>query len=296
MDIINQHIIRRLHLLSCVVVACVLAAHAGDSGKKEIGRTTEKEINVVLSTGFGKITVAKGEPEKVIIVEGYSKDESPEPVSVAYNIRGRIGYLDLSLGEGEHTQNRKKGSFKFSGLDGGKWDLRFSNAIPISFDVELGVAKGVFDLSGLQVKDFKLSAGASDVSLSFDAPNTSTIDEMIIECGVGKFEGRNLGNANFKSFRFEGGVGSAMLDFSGKIQNEVDVNIEVGLGVCTIILPNDVGAKVLFEESLVSKIDCDKSIRLSGEGQYLSDNFKSAAGRMNIHVDAGLGRVKVKRK
>lgn len=295
MNIIGQHIARQFQLLAWALAVFVAVAQAGDSGRKEIGRTTEKEINVVLSTGFGKITVAKGEPEKVFSIEGFSKGDAA-PASVDYDIRSRIGYLDLSLGESEHNEKRKKGSFKFSGFDGGKWDIKFTNGIPISFDVELGVAKGEFDLTGLQVKDFKLSAGASDVTVTFNTPNISTVEEMSIECGVGKFEGRNLGNANFKTFTFEGGVGTAILDFSGKIQNEVDVNVQVGLGVCTIILPKDVGAKIFFQESLVSKIDCDKSIHPSGEGEYLSDNFKSAAGRMNIHIDAGLGSVKVKRQ
>ena len=297
MNNIRQHILRFLGFFAYTLCALVAIGYAGDTAKKkEIGRTTEKEINVVLSTGFGQVTVGKGQPERIVAAEGYSKSESGAPINFEYEIRNRIGYLDLSLGEDETGETRKKGSFKFSGFDGGAWDLSFSNAIPISFDVELGVAKGVFDLTGLQVKDFKLSAGASDVTVVFGTPNTSTIDEMSIESGVGKFEGKNLGNANFKSFKYEGGVGSATLDFSGKIQNEVDVNIEVGLGVCTIILPYDVGAKVLFEESLVSKIDCDKSFHASGEGQYLSDNFKSAAGRMNIHIDTGMGRVKVRRK
>jgi len=296
MNTTSQHIIR---LLQCSAIALMMLAavvYAGDSSKKEIGRTTEKEINVVISTGFGKINVAKGEPEKIVIAEGYYKDATTLPMTVEYDIRNRIGYLDLSLGEDDHSEHRKKGSFKFSGLEGGKWDLKFSTAIPISFDVELGVAKGEFDLTGLQVKDFKLSAGASDVAVTFNAPNTSSIDEMSIECGVGKFDGRNLGNANFKSFRFEGGVGAATLDFGGKIQNEVDVDVQVGMGVCTIILPKEVGARVFFEESLVSKIDCDKGIRASGDNEYVSDNYKNAAGRMNIRIEAGLGSVKVKRK
>jgi hypothetical protein len=53
---------------------------------------------------------------------------------------------------------------------------------------------------------------------------------------------------------------------------------------------------VFFEESLVSKIDCDRSFRSSEENQYVSDNFKTATGRMNLRIDAGFGSVKVRRK
>ncbi len=174
--------------------------------------------------------------------------------------------------------------------------MKFSDALPIAFDIELGVAKGEFNLSGLQVKDFTMSCGASDVVMTFDEPNTATLNEMNIECGVGKFVGRNLGNANFKHFRFEGGVGTATLDFSGKIQSEVDVDVQVGMGICTIILPDDVGTRIQYEESLVSRIELARDIHTSGVNQYISDNYKTASGRMNIRIDAGLGSVRVKRR
>lgn len=282
-------------VLALGLAAATAIGIAGDSGRKEIGRTTERELNVVLSTGFGKIIIEKGEPEKAFVAERSSGKEPNLPFSVSYEIRNRIGYLDLSIGEEIHSEG-KKGSFKISGLESSTWLLRFTDAIPISFDIELGVAKGIFDLSGLRVKDFKLSAGASDVALSFDRPNVSDIHEMTIECGIGKFEGRNLGNANFKSFRFEGGVGSATLDFNGAINHEVDIDIEVGMGVCTIIIPKEAGARVFFQETLVSKIDFGRTIHPAGENQFVSENFTRASGRMNIRIDTGLGKVRVRQE
>ncbi|MBI2474511.1 MAG: hypothetical protein HYV68_02305 [Candidatus Taylorbacteria bacterium] len=75
------------------------------------------------------------------------------------------------------------------------------------------------------MKDFNLSAGASSVKLRFDEPNTSVIEDMSIEAGLSKFTGEGLGNANFNHFKFEGGVGSYTLDFSGKLDHEVDVDV-----------------------------------------------------------------------
>ena len=272
-----------------------LAAWAGDSGTKEINRTTERELNVVISMPFGKLLVSKGEPEKILVGELLAGENSGHELLYEYHVRNRTGFLDLSLGD-PNESDRKRGSIKIKEFTGSKSQLRFTSAIPISFDIELGLARGAFDLSGLQVKDFTLSCGASDVTIGFDAPNGTSMEEMNIECGVGKFEGRNLGNAKFKHFRFEGGVGAATLDFSGKIQNEVDVDVQVGMGLCTIILPRDVGARIFYEESLVTRIDLATDIRSDSENQYVSDNYKSASARMNIRVDAGLGNVKIKRQ
>lgn len=269
-----------------------------DAPFREIGRTTEKELKVVLSSSFGSLYISKGDPEKILVADAVSKSSSDPRMDIGYEVRSRVGYLDITLGDNEDNHDRRKGSFKVSSLHRGKWYLKFGNAVPISFDVELGVGSGDFDMSGLQVKDFTLSTGASDVSLSFDEPNTTSIDNISIESGVSKFEGRNLGNANFKRFKFQGGVGAYTLDFSGKITNEVDVDVEVGLGVLTIIIPSDVGAKLFCEKNWISRLDCDRGLRQvsNGDGEYVTENYNSAAGKMNIRIDSGLGSIKVRRR
>jgi len=269
---------------------------APGDGPREIGRTTEKEVTVVLSSSFGSVYISRGEPEKILIADGVHRRQDDPGIKLEYSIRNRIGYMDLALGEESEGHERKKGAFLVKDFKGGKWYLRYSPAIPISFDVELGVGNGDFDLTGLKVKDFNLSTGASDVTLAFDEPNKATIDNLNIESGVSKFNGRNLGNANFKRFRFQGGVGTYTLDFSGQLNREVDVDVEVGLGAVTIIVPENVGAKIYYEESWVSRIDCDRDFQSAQENQYITDNFQTASGRMNLRIQAGLGSVKVRRR
>lgn len=285
-----QHIARLAFFLAIAVTVAV-----GQDGR-EIGRTTERELKVVLSSSFGNVSISKGQPEKVVLViPGRERDLARSNVS--YNIRNRVGYLDVALGEEARGESGHKNGVRVSGgLERGRWQLLFSDAVPTSFDIELGVGKGVFDLTGLQVKDFNLTSGASDVYLTFDEPNATTIENINIESGVSKFTGENLGNANFKRFKFQGGVGSYTLDFSGSLQNEVDVDVEVGLGSLTIIIPSDVGARVLYSESWISRLDYDRSFRKTDDDQYVTDNYATSEGRMNIRIDAGMGSVKVGRK
>lgn len=278
-------------ILSLVWGPLAIAQFSGPEGYKEIGRTTERELNVVLSSSFGTIVISKGEPEKILVVESARQRNSK--MHVSYAIRDRVGYLELGMGEG-HDEH-KTGSVHVSDFSGGKWYLRFSDAIPVSFDIELGVGKGDFDLSGLQVKDFTLSTGASEVNLSFEEKNKCTIDNISIEAGVCKFTGRNLGNADFKRFQFAGGVGSSLLDFSGKLEREVDVDIEVGLGVLTIVVPQEVGARLFYEESWISKLDYANDFQPTADNEYVSDNYNRASGKMNIRIDSGIGSVKVRR-
>jgi len=283
-------------LLFTAVAALGIVPLSDKATFKEIGRTTEKELNVVLSSSFGSVVISKGEPEKVVLLEARSDTKNDPRMSVSYAIRNRVGYLDISLGERSHEEERKKGSFSIAHFGGGKWHLRFTDAIPISLELELGVGKGDFDLSGLRVKDFTLSTGASEVRLSFDTKNKASIENINIESGVSKFTGWNLGNANFKHFRFEGGVGAYTLDFSGELEHEADVDVEVGLGVLTLIVPPEVGARVLCEQSWVSRVDFAKDFQTVGKDQYETENYSAAAGKMNIRIDSGLGSVKIRRR
>lgn len=266
----------------------------GDQTSKEVGRTTEKELKVVLTSSFGNVRLERGDREKVLFVEGDPSKENGSPYAVDYEIRNRIGYADLVLGEDDGDNQRTTG-FHIKDLDGGNWLLRFSDAVPISFDMKLGVGRGHFDMSGLQVKDFNLSTGASDIDLSFDEPNRSTIENLSIESGVSKFDGRNLGNANFKHFRFQGGVGTYRLDFGGALSSEADVDISLGMGVMTLIVPEGMGAKIYHEKNWVSHVDYADDFHATAENEYTSENYSSAPARLNIRIDSGVGSVKIRR-
>jgi hypothetical protein len=278
-------------LLALSAAACAMA-EPGDPGEREIGRTTEREVKVVISSTFGHVRIARGEPEKIVVAE--TDEREPSPLRLSYSIRNRIGYLEITLGEASEGEG-KHGVFRVHNIEGGTWTLLFGTAIPISFDIEQAVGKGEYDMSGLQIKDFTLNNGASDVVLTFNEPNTAVIENLSIESGVSKFIGLRLGNANFKRFRFQGGVGSSTLDFSGALAREVDVDVELGLGALTVMIPEETGARVFYDEGWMSRIDYDRDFTKVGDNQYSSENYGAARGKMNIRIEAGLGSVKLRR-
>jgi hypothetical protein len=63
----------------------------------------------------------------------------------------------------------------------------------------------------------------------------------------------------------------------------------------TIVVPDEVGARVLYEKNLLSHIDLDRDFSASGEDEYVTDNYESARGRMNIRISSGLGNITVRR-
>lgn len=280
-------------LLALAACFPILTSAQESERRKEISRTTEKEIKVVLSSTFGNVSIQKGDPGTIAAIASEKEPDKALPLSVDYTVRNRIGYLEINLGQEGKEHN---GGIHIDGIERGNWSLQFSDALPISFDIELGVGRGNFDMSGLQVKDLNLSTGASEVALDFDQVNALEIENLTIESGVSKFDGRNLLNARFKNLHFQGGVGSYSLDFGGPLTSEVQVNIEVGLGFVTLMVPREVGARVLYEKNWVSRLDCDNDFENTEQNQYLSTNYYRAPGKMNITLDSGLGSIKVRRR
>jgi predicted membrane protein len=91
-------------------------------------------------------------------------------------------------------------------------------------------------------------------------------------------------------------VGSYSLDFGGELKKEVDVDIEVGLGSLTIIIPNDIGAHIMYEKNWISHIELDNDIDEREENNYYTSNYYSSKGKINFRVEAGFGSVKIKRQ
>ena len=220
----------------------------------------------------------------VLLAEEGSRDL---PVSLSYVIRNRVGYLEAGLG----TEDIDGGA----SFQRGTWTLGFSDELPLRLDVELGFGSGSLDLSGLQIKDLNVSAGAGDLVIDFATPNPVVVENITIEAGVSSFAGRRLGNANFRQLRFQGGVGAYTLDFSGELSGESAVEAEVGMGMLTIIVPRETGARVLFERNWISNLDLGSDFTDTGENEFTSENFERASGRITLRLDASLANVRIRR-
>ena len=261
--------------------------------KREISRTNEREFSAKVDVSFGTLYVKQGERDKIVMVEYDEYEENDESLDISYRITDSKGKLVVE------SRDRKK-SKRRSGDDrrskDPKWNLQFSNALPMSLSIELGAGKGEFDLTGLQISDLKVSSGASSVEMNCDEPNRVELDKIEIESGVSKFSAYNLCNLNFRRLKFEGGVGAYKLDFGGKLRQDAEVDIEVGLGAVSIVVPDDVPARVIYDDSWFSSFDVDHGFVKNKKGVYETDSYRSSEKRLTIKIEAGLGSVKVRRK
>lgn len=290
-------------ILSVLAILVVSGTASAQTVHREIKRSDEKEVNVKIESSFGSVNIEKGNKENIVRVYYRKKDKDRRPkLNVDYSVRKGIGELYLEMHPEESDIRSSDGG------DGGvhvnadinfkadEWYVELAEGIPMSLDVELGAGKSDFDLTGLIINDLSISTGASSSKLNFGEKNTGEIKKLRIESGVSKFTANNLNNANFRTLEFEGGVGSYLLDFGGELKRDVNVDINVGLGAMTILVPKDIGLKIKYEDSWLSNLslDDDEFIRKK-KGIYESENYANAEGKMDIAIESGLGSVKIKR-
>jgi hypothetical protein len=104
----------------------------------------------------------------------------------------------------------------------------------------------ILDLSGLRLRRFTVQDGASQAQLRFDTPNPEQMDRLSYQTGASEIEFIGLANANFEQLDFEGGARDYSFDFSGQLQREAEIHIQVGLSTVQIIVPQGTAAQVMI--------------------------------------------------
>lgn len=281
-------------ILSLISLLLILPAQSIAKDKYEtLKRIIEyeklDELQVEMDIGVAELIVGKSGGDNLLEANIHYQTRRGEPV-IRFKKSGGIGYLTIESADkdedyNEHHLKKKKD----------KWELRFSPKVKIAFNMELGLVDGDLDMTGLQVTDLDFSGGLSDIDLTFDEPNRAVIDDMRLEVGLGSLKCFNLGNANFRNFKLESGLGSARLDLAGNWRlPETDMDLEVGLGSAKVEIPENLGVEVYARDSFLGSVNLDRELRETHEDVYRTSNWDDADHRISITADVGLGSIKVK--
>jgi hypothetical protein len=286
----------RIAILTMFICAAAVFANALEIKHDEYNITKEKELKVDIEIAFGSITIERGEKGLIAEVD-YEEGNDKEDFDVSYEVTGETGRLSIKLKKATYTWGEDDDEDKNDHAHHKRHlHLKLNDAIPTSFNIELGAGKGDIDFTGLQVKDVKISTGASSVNIKCDKPNAITADEISIETGVSKFSAKDMGNLNFRKLKFSGGIGSYKLDFNGTLRQSAKAEIEVGLGSIHVYIPKTTPAKIEYDDTWLSSFDIDDDFETIKEDVYTTKDFEKADKKLTIKLEAGLGSVRVSRK
>jgi hypothetical protein len=239
-----------------------------------VAEPDSKDTRLSLSFGAGKLTLSPGAKS---LVDG----------TAIYNVKD----LKPQIVENGNSIEIKQGDFKslppFKDMKN-EWDLKLGDA-PMDLVISAGAYDGTLELGGLSLKSLEVKDGASHVDLSFSEPNPIEMSVLRYATGASDVKLTGLANANFSTLMFSGGAGNYTLDFGGELQREAVVTLDSGFGNVTLIIPENVNAKVTVESAAVNIShgsgwsESGKDYLQRGDGPALTVIVKMAAGNLLIN-------------
>jgi hypothetical protein len=233
--------------------------------------------DVTLEYGAGNLTLQPG--AKGALVDGIATynvpDFKPTVTIESDNIRIKQGDLDFT---GIPTINRDIVN---------DWKLSLGNS-PMSLVIKAGAYQGDFELGGLSIERLEITDGAATVNVNFSTPNQIQMSSLLYTTGASQVTVKGLANANTTDMTFRSGAGEYILDFSGELQNNMDVSIESGVSSITVVVPKGVSAQLTSDSNLVS-------INTSGGWQQNGNIYElqGSGYTITIHAKVGAGSVEL---
>ncbi|MFC1620556.1 hypothetical protein ACFL45_11515 [Candidatus Neomarinimicrobiota bacterium] len=283
--------IRVFRLLPLLLPVSVALAWPGDNrviltiDESLAENITRMEIEIEF--GFGEILIERGNPSKAVTGFIQYDDDYLRP-SADYETKGglaRFRFVTKSRHEGWET-------LKMRGMGEPESELYFTTRIPLEVDFSCGLGKANLNLGELKVADLSIENGLGETTLDFSTPNRTDLRRISVENGLGELVARNLSNSRAEKLKFDCGLGSAIIDFRGETMQDMDVDVNVGLGSITLKIPEGYNVIMEADESFLSSIDTH-GLTSEGRGRYRSRDFRPSQPTLHITTSVGLGSIDI---
>lgn len=176
-------------------------------------------------------------------------------------------------------------------LRANRWRIKVSRKVALDCEIEAGAVDAWLNLTGLQLHNLKVNVGAGEMELEFRERNVAR-PEIRINAGAATVTATGLCNANFETFKFNGGAGKSELYFDGDYQGEGDVELKFGVGLNTVRLARNLGVRIRKSGSFLAPM----SIRgFDKDGDYyFSPDYERANNRLDFVIEMGVGHTSVR--
>jgi hypothetical protein len=114
-----------------------------------------KEVEVNLKIGAGKLKLSSGSSE--LFTGGFIFTDEEWKPEVDYKVKGNKGFLVVKQPDSEN--------YDLNNDDKYAWNLKFTENIPLSFDIELGAGMSEIILNDLQIVNFDMNMGVGKTEI-----------------------------------------------------------------------------------------------------------------------------------
>ena len=180
------------------------------------------------------------------------------------------------------------------------WKMYLTDSKPYLLEFTYGVGNANMDLSGLSIKNLKISTGSADVNVGYfsEMENKIDMDTFYIKVDVGTAKVKNMNLARAKYIKADVGFGNMMLDFSNKPLVGNEIKGSVGAGNLIIIMPQaDVPVLVKIRDSWLCSVSIPKNLKKIKENTFVNAAYTAdSKDAMVFNLDVSMGNIIFKDK
>jgi hypothetical protein len=249
----------------------------------------EQSLKVSLESRVGSIHIRRTQTGNLYLLHRAEQDGGAPQPRVIYSVRDGRGYLSVTLSAADEDDNVGK---LFRASPANDWTLELTDRIPLQLSVKMGAGSSDLDFTGLRLSLLSLESGAGDIGMRVRTPNPEALQAATISAGIGSIRASGLGNLNYRSFRFDGGIGSYMLDMTGAYPERSSFAADVGMGSLAIILPSGLGVRLESNDSFLSSTSYPGFKELDDD-RYETPSYRTAPKKLLMTIDSGVGSVAI---
>ncbi|MDP4198528.1 MAG: hypothetical protein Q8922_00680 [Bacteroidota bacterium] len=291
----------------------------------------ERRLIVKLDAPYGSVDLKPGtDPNSVAAIQMEDADPSSQSPHWSYGLLGNdVGMLRIGIGTDEGQLMtpplaiwkadhnflpastlrisgigvRRQGSLYHvaSETDQGskksntsRTRIYLTRDLPIDFNANLGFGESSIDLTRLALTNVEIETGASRAMICSNEPNPQVLYNCSVKAGLGECTFCGISNLNAKHFSFSGAVGSYHLGFEGRLEQNLEARVSVGLGTCTISIPPLAGRVQIFYDDGMFTSYTFSGLAIRREGYATSPGFdRSNSPILTLRLSTGAGKMAV---
>lgn len=168
--------------------------------------------------------------------------------------------------------------------------FEFAPGVPLLLEANLGASEAVIDLGGLTLVEVAVRSGATRGTVDVSSPTAGTCREALFSVGAAELVAMRLANAGCAEVRVEGGVGRAVLDFTGTWRRDMRVIAQLSMGTITLRIPRGTGVRIAAERFL-TRLSVDGFTRDGNE--WRTPGFADAAHKLSVELKTNVAGFEV---
>lgn len=218
-------------------------------------------LRTTLDFGAGRVVLRAGATDQLYRMQLRYDAERFAPIH-AYE--PAIGALHLGL------EQQGRGGIRVTSRAQLEQVARFEFAphVPLELTANLGASEATLDLGDLSIAALMVRSGATRGIVDFSRPTRGECRGATFAVGATELSVMHLANAGCAELRVEGGVGRAILDFSGTWRRSPTLSVALAMGTLTLRVSRGTGVRIRGDKVLTS---------IAGEGLARAGDVWSTA-------------------